>query len=101
MSLVSAQPQDQGYGLVTDLAGDLIPGLVMSAASQEHGTLTARDGAVLPVLPDLPVGTRLRVLPNHACATAAQHRGYHVIDSSRTATDAPVVHAVWNRVSGW
>ncbi|NEW68966.1 DSD1 family PLP-dependent enzyme [Streptomyces rhizosphaericus] len=94
----AAQPQDQGYGLVTDLAGCPIPGLVMSAASQEHGTITARDGATLP---DLPIGTRLRILPNHACATAAQHRGYHVIDSSRTATHAPAVQAVWNRVSGW
>ncbi|ASQ92161.1 DSD1 family PLP-dependent enzyme [Streptomyces sp. 11-1-2] len=94
----AAQPQDQGYGLVTDLAGHLIPGLVMSAASQEHGTITARDGATLP---DLPVGTRLRVLPNHACATAAQHRGYHVIGSGRTATDAPAVQAVWHRISGW
>ncbi|MGW5443675.1 DSD1 family PLP-dependent enzyme [Streptomyces asiaticus] len=94
----AGQPQDQGYGLVTDLAGRPIPGLVMSAASQEHGTITARDGATLP---DLPIGTRLRILPNHACATAAQHRGYHVIDSSRTATHAPAVQAVWNRVSGW
>ncbi|MEU1947988.1 DSD1 family PLP-dependent enzyme [Streptomyces sp. NPDC020125] len=94
----AAQPQDQGYGLVTDLDGHPIPGLVMSAASQEHGTITARDGATLP---DLPVGTRLRILPNHACATAAQHRGYHVIDSGRTATDAPVVQAVWDRISGW
>ncbi|WP_432046221.1 DSD1 family PLP-dependent enzyme [Streptomyces asiaticus] len=94
----AAQPQDQGYGLVTDLAGCPIPGLVMSAASQEHGTITARDGATLP---DLPIGTRLRILPNHACATAAQHRGYHVIDSSRTATHTPAVQAVWNRIGGW
>lgn len=27
-----------------------------------------------------PIGTRLRVLPNHACATAAQHSGYHLVD---------------------
>ncbi|TXS42159.1 DSD1 family PLP-dependent enzyme [Streptomyces sp. uw30] len=94
----AGQPQDQGYGLVTDLRGNLVEGLVMSAASQEHGTLTVRDGAVLP---DLPVGTRLRILPNHACATAAQHRGYHVIDSTRPAHDAPAVQAVWGRVSGW
>ncbi|MFI9808618.1 DSD1 family PLP-dependent enzyme [Streptomyces sp. NPDC052301] len=94
----AAQAQDQGYGLVTDLDGRLIPGLVMTAASQEHGTLTARDGAHLP---DLPVGTRLRVLPNHACATAAQHRGYHVIDSAQPATKAPAVQARWNRISGW
>ena len=70
----------------------------MSAASQEHGTLTARDGTALP---DLPIGTRLRILPNHACATAAQHHGYHVIDRSRPALDAPAVQAVWDRVSGW
>ncbi|MDX2593144.1 MULTISPECIES: alanine racemase [Streptomyces] len=94
----SAQPQDQGYGLVTDLTGRLLPGLVMTAASQEHGTLIARDGARLP---ELPVGTRLRVLPNHACATAAQHQGYHVVDSARGTGPAPTIEAVWPRVNGW
>ncbi|MEU0197940.1 MULTISPECIES: DSD1 family PLP-dependent enzyme [unclassified Streptomyces] len=94
----AAQTQDQGYGLVTDLDGTPLPGLVMTAASQEHGTLAARDGAPLP---DLPVGTRLRVLPNHACATAAQHHGYHVIDSGRTAGPAPAIQAYWPRITGW
>ncbi|QFX86928.1 DSD1 family PLP-dependent enzyme (plasmid) [Streptomyces sp. SYP-A7193] len=94
----AAQPQDQGYGLVTDLQGNLIPDLVMSQASQEHGTLTARDGADLP---DLPIGTRVRVLPNHACATAAQHHGYHIIDSARPMSVPPAVQAFWNRVTGW
>ncbi|WP_330300264.1 DSD1 family PLP-dependent enzyme [Streptomyces sp. NBC_00503] len=96
----AVQAQDQGYGLVADLDGTLLPGLVMSAASQEHGTLTARDGAPLP---ELPIGTRLRILPNHACATGAQHRGYHVIDSARAGTpgSAPTVEAVWERVTGW
>ncbi|MGI5430201.1 DSD1 family PLP-dependent enzyme [Streptomyces sp. CA-179760] len=94
----AGQAQDQGYGLVLDLAGNLIPNLVMSAASQEHGTLTTRDGADLP---DLPIGTRLRVLPNHACATAAQFRGYHVIDSALTSDAAPAIQADWERVTGW
>ncbi|SDO05631.1 D-serine deaminase, pyridoxal phosphate-dependent [Streptomyces sp. cf386] len=94
----AGQAQDQGYGLVTDLDGTLVPGLVMTAASQEHGTLTVRDGARLP---DLPVGTRLRILPNHACATAAQHHGYHVIDGTRTAEAAPRIQAFWKRVTGW
>ncbi|MFB7656696.1 MULTISPECIES: DSD1 family PLP-dependent enzyme [unclassified Streptomyces] len=95
----ATQAQDQGYGLVLDLAGNPIPNLIMSAASQEHGTLTTRDGADLP---DLPVGTRLRILPNHACATAAQHAGYHVIDSARLpSTDAPVIQANWERITGW
>ncbi|MFD9634261.1 DSD1 family PLP-dependent enzyme [Streptomyces violascens] len=94
----SVQAQDQGYGLVTDLDGTPIPELVMTAASQEHGTLTARDGARLP---DLPIGTRLRILPNHACATAAQHHGYHVIDSTRTTNAAPGIQDFWRRVTGW
>jgi D-serine deaminase-like pyridoxal phosphate-dependent protein len=82
------QPTDQGYGLVTDLDGVLIPGLVMTGASQEHGVLSTRDGAPLP---DLPVGTRLRVLPNHACATAAQHDRYELTTSDTT----------WSRLNGW
>ncbi|MES9525943.1 alanine racemase [Streptomyces capoamus] len=95
----AAQPQDQGYGLVTDLNGTLIPDLVMTAASQEHGTLTARNGAGLP---ELPIGTRLRVLPNHACATAAQHHGYHVVDGALgPAATVPVIEAYWPRVTGW
>ncbi|MFI1035479.1 DSD1 family PLP-dependent enzyme [Streptomyces sp. NPDC020951] len=92
------QSQDQGYGLVTDLAGNLLPGLVMTAASQEHGTLTTREGTSLP---DLPIGTRLRILPNHACATAAQHHGYHVIDDTRTTNTAPAIQTYWERVTGW
>ncbi len=94
------QLQDQGYGLVTDVTGNLLPGLVMSGASQEHGIITARDGHTLP---ELSIGTRLRILPNHACATAAQHRSYHIIDSAEPDTEAsaPTVTAVWDRVGGW
>ncbi|GHJ33887.1 alanine racemase [Streptomyces hygroscopicus subsp. sporocinereus] len=95
----AGQPQDQGYGLVTDLNGTLLGDLVMTAASQEHGTLTTRDGTTPP---DLPIGTRLRILPNHACATAAQHHGYHIIDSARSgAGPAPAIEAFWPRVTGW
>ncbi|MDP9794913.1 D-serine deaminase-like pyridoxal phosphate-dependent protein [Catenuloplanes nepalensis] len=71
----------------------------MSGASQEHGTLALRPGST-GVLPDLPVGTRVRILPNHACATAAQHRQYRVIDGD-TATGAPVIETSWARHDGW
>lgn len=86
-----AQAVDQGYGLVADLAGRLIPGLLMTGASQEHGILSTRDGAPVP---ELPIGTRLRILPNHACATAAQHDRYHVVSGTR-------VEATWPRHRGW
>lgn len=88
------QPVDQGYGLVCDAAGTPIPGLVVSDASQEHGIVTHRSGdpARMPVL---PIGTRLRVLPNHACATAAQYAAYHVLDAANR------VETRWARFSGW
>lgn len=89
------QRTDQGYGLVADLDGDIFQDLLMSDASQEHGVLSIRPGSTA-ALPDLPVGARVRILPNHACATAAQHDRYHVTDSgSRTITD------VWPRLHGW
>ncbi|WP_240690925.1 MULTISPECIES: alanine racemase [unclassified Amycolatopsis] len=85
------QAVDQGYGLVADLDGALVPGLVVTGASQEHGILTAREGHPLP---DLPIGTRLRILPNHACATAAQHSGYRILENGRLVD-------TWQRISGW
>ncbi|MFD9698852.1 alanine racemase [Lentzea sp. NPDC059081] len=86
-----AQAVDQGYGLVARLGGDLVPGLLMTGASQEHGVLSTRDGSPVP---DLPIGTRLRIFPNHACATAAQHDRYEVVSGG-------VPLATWPRLRGW
>lgn len=86
---------DQGYGLVCDAEGRVISDLIAAGANQEHGILALRAGAAGP-LPDLPVGTLLRILPNHACATAAQFDMYHVIPAETGA--APVT---WPRFGGW
>lgn len=88
------QPVDQGYGLVCDEAGQVIPDLIVIQASQEHGTIAVRPGSD-GVLPDLPIGTLLRILPNHACAMAAQHRRYHVL--SKAGGDL----MEWERFGGW
>ena len=89
------QKVDQGYGLVCDEAGKVIPDLIVASANQEHGIVARRPGSNAPV-PDLPVGTRLRILPNHACATAAQFAHYDVIP---LAGDAPL--KTCHRVQGW
>ena len=89
------QAVDQGYGLVADLDGVLFKDLVMTDASQEHGILSVRPGSG-KALPELPIGTRVRILPNHACATAAQYDVYHVTESG-----SPVLRAMWPRVRGW
>lgn len=85
--------QDQGYGLVCDADGRLIDGLFMASANQEHGILASRLGAG-KLEEKYPVGTLLRVLPNHACATAAQYQEYQVISGNRLS-------GTWSRFNGW
>jgi len=88
------QAVDQGYGLVCDAEGRPIPDLIVADASQEHGVLALRKGST-GTLPELPVGTQLRILPNHACATGAQHGAYNVVEGDG------MVKARWSRFNGW
>jgi D-serine deaminase-like pyridoxal phosphate-dependent protein len=85
------QPVDQGYGLVCDSLGRPYEGLIMTEANQEHGILAIRPGSIA-CLPELPIGAFVRILPNHACATSAQHDRYSVIgpDSNRVAAQWPI-----------
>lgn len=91
----SSQQVDQGYGIVCDMAGRPYADLIVDQASQEHGILALRAGSGA-ALPDLPIGARVRILPNHACATGAQHAGYHVV-----ADGKPDITAYWPRMRGW
>jgi len=85
-------PGDCGFGLVVDEQGRASLGrAVIVQAYQEHGVV-ACDPA-LP-FPDLEVGARVRVLPNHACLTAAAYPAYHVICEGQAS-------AVWSRVNYW
>lgn len=90
----AAQAVDQGYGVVCDAYGRVIRDLIVNNANQEHGIISLRSGAEGP-LPDLCVGTQLRILPNHACATAAQYDCYSVLP----AEGGPL--KVWHRFGGW
>jgi D-serine deaminase-like pyridoxal phosphate-dependent protein len=83
----------------------------VSDANQEHGIVSRRGEAALDVS-QYPVGTRLRILPNHACATGAQHDAYHVLPNHACATGAQhdAYHVVrggtevvdrWPRFGGW
>lgn len=87
-------PVDQGYGLVCDADGRVLDDYIVSAVNQEHGTVTHRSGNPALGL-NLPVGTLLRILPNHACATCAQFDAYQVIDAANQ------VQARWPRFGGW
>lgn len=88
------QATDYGYGQVCDEQGAPLPGWTVVAANQEHGIVAHAGSAVPDVVARFPVGTRLRILPNHACATAAQFGGYHALGADGTS-------AWWERVNGW
>jgi len=90
----AAQAVDQGYGLVCDAAGRVMDEFIVSGANQEHGIVSRRDGGPIDWA-RFAIGTRLRVLPNHACATAAQHDAYHVVRGGDE------VLARWPRFGGW
>lgn len=82
-----------GYGTIVDP-----PARAMAVVdcSQEHGFVSADEP--LPY-GNLPVGARVRVLPNHACITAAAYDRYYVIDSELDGGKSIV--DVYDRINGW
>lgn len=88
------QVRDQHYGLVCSENGTPRKDLVVLRVSQEQGVVALRpDGA--GAAPRLQIGDRLRILPNHACATAAQYEQYLAVDEKGYVVD------VWPRFNGW
>ncbi len=83
-----------GFGIVSLLDGTPVPDVIVSETSQEHGVLSLREGAE-GSLPELEPGSRVRILPNHACATCAMHDQALV-----TAGGTEVVEA-WPIFRGW
>lgn len=91
----SKQAVNQGYGIVCDITGRPYADVIMTGANQEHGIIAVRPGSG-GVMPELSLGDRVRILPNHACATSAQHEVYQVV---RGASDR--IEAQWPRFGGW
>lgn len=86
-----------GFGLPCTLDGTPLPGLRVSECNQEHGIISIRPGEAVPspaLHERFPAGSRLRILPNHACATAAQYDVYHVLRQGQ-------ITACWERIRGW
>ena len=50
---------------------------------------------LLQAIKDTEVGSRVRVLPNHVCMTAAMYDRYYVTDGGVEVVDQ------WDRVNGW
>jgi D-serine deaminase-like pyridoxal phosphate-dependent protein len=89
-----SQACDFGYGQVCDVHGKPIEGYLMKSANQEHGIIERRNSLDANITQTLPVGTLLRILPNHACATGAQFPEYQAVQGDQ-------VIATWARFYGW
>ncbi len=89
------QSHDYGYGQVCDVQGLPMEGYLMSGANQEHGIVSCNSAATSQGIDQrLPIGMQLRILPNHACATAAQFPEYHAVTGQDTGL-------TWGRFYGW
>ena len=84
-----------GYGLIRPARGAVLPPvrLFVAEVHQEHGLIAAAEGE-LP-WDSLPTGTKVRVLPNHACLTVAPFDRYHIDQGDGLAG------VEWTKVSGW
>lgn len=88
------QQHDFGYGQVCTENGEVIGDYVVSGANQEHGIVSRNGEPDVAIAKTFPIGSRLRILPNHACATGAQHPEYQAVrDDGSVQT--------WPRFYGW
>ena len=67
--------------------------IVLTGTNQEHGILSLPENSPL-TQEDFPIGRRLRILPNHACPTAAPYGSLVLIENGRVAE-------VLDHVRGW
>ena len=90
----STQSHDFGSGQPCHLDGTPLGGYVLSGANQEHGILAPLQSGSDDVTALLPIGTKLRILPNYACATGAQFPEYHALTAGGELS-------TWTRFHGW
>jgi D-serine deaminase-like pyridoxal phosphate-dependent protein len=88
------QPHDYGYGQVCGSDGDVLHAYLLVGANQEHGIVAQANGVDSDIVRRFPVGTQLRILPNHACATGAQFPEYQAIEADGSVR-------TWPRFYGW
>lgn len=88
------QAVDYGYGQVCAADGRVLAGLRVVEVNQEHGLIAPADADdAAAMFAALPIGARVRVLPNHACMTAAAYEQYHLLDGDTVLQ--------WPRCNGW
>jgi len=83
---------DCGFGtIVSSNDGRALDGLRVASLSQEHGKI---QGCGPTDVEQFPVGSKLRILPNHSCLSAALFDRYHVTRGNEVIEE-------WRPIRGW
>jgi len=83
---------DTKYGYVCDsYSGERLSLLSVDSVHQEHGAISVKDASWFD---RLPIGSLVRIVPNHACLTCAAYFDYTVVREG-TIVDQ------WERTNGW
>ncbi len=80
-----------GYGIALLTDGAPLAGVRVVSLSQEHGVLRAGRGLAAG---ELPIGSALRIVPNHSCLAAALFDRYAVVRGGDVVGE-------WRPVRGW
>jgi D-serine deaminase-like pyridoxal phosphate-dependent protein len=80
-----------GYGIVCAAGGEPLPGWRVVSLSQEHGL--ARSAQPLPT-GSFPIGSLLRIVPNHSCLAASLFERYAVVRGDLVVDE-------WCPARGW
>lgn len=75
------EPASMGRLYANYAAGKLSPGVWLTALSQEHGIVNA----------PLPVGARVRILPNHSCLVVPNFAAYTVVRGENVVGRWPIL----------
>ena len=67
------------------------PHLKIFSMAQEHGLITSNDPLDFE---KYPVGSLLRIIPNHSCLTAALFPNYYVVEGDQVIDE-------WTPMRGW
>ncbi len=88
-------PVDQGYGLVKSVLGESLGSdYIVSDANQEHGIISQRVANLATDFEQFPLAGLVRILPNHACSTAAQFDSFLVVEDDHVIDE-------WQKITGW
>ncbi|CAH2355116.1 D-serine dehydratase [[Candida] railenensis] len=80
-----------GHGRIVQPKG--FENWIVGRLSQEHGILVPLDGEEKTEF--IPIGTRVSIIPQHSCITAASYPWYFVVEGSDLVVDIWVPHRGW------